>query len=189
LKKKNQNNKLLNRRNQFINALKNPDTQETAFNKLLSDYKERLYWHVRKIVIDHNDADDVLQNTFLKVFENIDKFKGNSSIYTWMFRIATNESLNCINNKAKKFGVSNEEWISKKSDELESDPYFDGGEMELKLHRAMSRLPEKQRMVFNMRYFEEMKYENISEILGTSEGGLKASYHHAVKKIKLFLNE
>ena len=175
--------------NQFINALKNPDTQETAFNKLLSDYKERLYWHVRKIVIDHNDADDVLQNTFLKVFENINNFKGNSSIYTWMFRIATNESLNYINKKAKKLGVSNEEWIVKKSDKLESDPYFEGGEMELKLQKAISRLPEKQRIVFNMRYFEEMKYKKISEILRKSEGGLKASYHHAVKKIKIFLNE
>ena len=175
--------------NQFINALKNPDTQETAFNKLLSDYKVRLYWHVRKIVIDHNDADDVLQNTFLKVFENINNFNGNSSIYTWMFRIATNESLNYINKKAKKLGVSNEEWIVKKSDKLESDPYFEGGEMELKLQKAISRLPEKQRIVFNMRYFEEMKYKKISEILGTSEGGLKASYHHAVKKIKIFLNE
>ena len=128
----------MTRGNQFINALKNPDTQETAFNKLLSDYKERLYWHVRKIVIDHNDANDVLQNTFLKVFENINKFKGNSSIYTWMFRIATNESLNYINKKAKKLGVSNEEWIAKKSDELESDPYFEGDEMELKLQKAIS---------------------------------------------------
>lgn len=175
--------------NQFINALKNPDTQETAFNKLLSDYKEKLYWHVRKIVIDHNDADDVLQNTFLKVFENINKFKGNSSVYTWMFRIATNESLNYINKKAKKLGVSNDELIAKKGEKLESDPYFEGDEMELKLQKAISRLPEKQRIVFNMRYFEEMKYKKISEILGTSEGGLKASYHHAVKKIKIFLNE
>ena len=175
--------------NQFINALKNPDTQETAFNKLLSDYKERLYWHVRKIVIDHNDANDVLQNTFLKVFENINKFKQNSSIYTWMFRIATNESLDFINKKAKKLGVSNEEWIAEKSNNLESDPYFNGGEMEFKLQKAISRLPEKQRIVFNMRYFEEMKYEKISEILGTSKGGLKASYHHAVKKIKTYINE
>ena len=175
--------------NQFINALKNPDTQETAFNKLLSDYKEKLYWHVRKIVIDHNDADDVLQNTFLKVFENINKFKGNSSVYTWMFRIATNESLNYINKKAKKLGVSNDELIAKKIDKLESDPYFEGDEMELKLQKAISRLPEKQRIVFNMRYFEEMKYKKISEILRTSEGGLKASYHLAVKKIKIFLNE
>ena len=104
--------------NQFINALKNSDTQEIAFNKLLSDYKERLYWHVRKIVIDHDDANDVLQNTFIKVFDNINSFKQNSSIYTWMFRIATNESLNYINKKAKKIGISNEEWIAEKSDKL-----------------------------------------------------------------------
>ena len=175
--------------NQFINALKNSDTQEIAFNKLLSDYKERLYWHVRKIVIDHDDANDVLQNTFIKVFYNINSFKQNSSIYTWMFRIATNESLNYINKKAKKIGISNEEWIAEKSDKLKSDPYFDGDEVELKLQKAISKLPEKQRIVFNMRYFEEMKYEKISEILGTSEGGLKASYHHAVKKIKTYINE
>ena len=175
--------------NQFINALKNSDTQEIAFNKLLSDYKERLYWHVRKIVIDHDDANDVLQNTFIKVFDNINSFKQNSSIYTWMFRIATNESLNYINKKAKKIGISNEEWIAEKSDKLKSDPYFDGDEVELKLQKAISKLPEKQRIVFNMRYFEEMKYEKISEILGTSEGGLKASYHHAVKKIKTYINE
>lgn len=175
--------------NQFINALKNSDTQEIAFNKLLSDYKERLYWHVRKIVIDHDDANDVLQNTFIKVFDNINSFKQNSSIYTWMFRIATNESLNYINKKAKKIGISNEEWIAEKSDKLKSDPYFDGDEAELKLQKAISKLPEKQRIVFNMRYFEEMKYEKISEILGTSEGGLKASYHHAVKKIKTYINE
>lgn len=175
--------------NQFINALKNSDTQEIAFNKLLSDYKERLYWHVRKIVIDHDDANDVLQNTFIKVFDNINTFKQNSSIYTWMFRIATNESLNYINKKAKKIGISNEEWIAEKSDKLKSDPYFDGDEAELKLQKAISKLPEKQRIVFNMRYFEEMKYEKISEILGTSEGGLKASYHHAVKKIKTYINE
>ena len=175
--------------NQFINALKNSDTQEIAFNKLLSDYKERLYWHVRKIVIDHDDANDVLQNTFIKVFDNINSFKQNSSIYTWMFRIATNESLNYINKKAKKIGISNEEWIAEKSDKLKSDPYFEGDEVELKLQKAISKLPEKQRIVFNMRYFEEMKYEKISEILGTSEGGLKASYHHAVKKIKTYINE
>ena len=179
----------MTKENQFINALKNSDTQEIAFNKLLSDYKERLYWHVRKIVIDHDDANDVLQNTFIKVFDNINSFKQNSSIYTWMFRIATNESLNYINQKAKKIGISNEEWIAKKSDKLESDPYFDGDEMELKLQKAISKLPEKQRIVFNMRYFEGMKYEKISEILGTSEGGLKASYHHAVKKIKTYINE
>ena len=175
--------------NQFINALKNPDTQENAYSKLLTDYKERLYWHIRKIVIEHDDADDVLQNTFIKVFQNIDGFKGNSSIYTWMYKIATNEALNLIKKKSKHYGVSNEEWIETKVSRLESDSYFDGDELSIRLQNAVAKLPEKQRLVFNMKYFDEMKYDNISEILGTSVGGLKASYHHAVKKIKKQINE
>ena len=175
--------------NQFINALKNPDTQENAYAKLLTDYKERLYWHIRKIVIEHDDADDVLQNTFVKVFQNINGFKGNSTIYTWMYKIATNEALNLIKKKSKHYGVSNEEWIETKVSRLESDSYFDGDELSIRLQNAVAKLPEKQRLVFNMKYFDEMKYDNISEILGTSVGGLKASYHHAVKKIKKQINE
>jgi RNA polymerase sigma-70 factor (ECF subfamily) len=179
----------LEQQNQFIEALTSPDTQEVAFKKLLNDYKEKLYWHVRKIVIDHEDADDVLQNTFIKVFENIHRFKGNSSIYTWMYKIATNEAINLLNKKSRQLGVSNEEWIEKQVAQLESDIYFDGDAMQLKLHKAIAKLPEKQRLVFNMRYFEEIKYEKMSEILETSVGGLKASYHHAVKKIKNAINE
>ena len=175
--------------NHFIEALKSPDTRETAFKKLLADYKERLYWHIRKIVINHDDADDALQNTFIKVFEKIDTFKGNSGIYTWMYRIATNEALNLLGKKSKQLGVSNEEWIEKKTEKLESDVYFEGDVIELKLQRAIATLPEKQRLVFNMRYFEEMKYEKMAEILETSVGGLKASYHHAVSKIKSRINE
>ena len=182
-------NKTLESQNQFINALKNPETQASAFTKLLTDYKERLYWHIRKIVIEHDDADDVLQNTFVKVFQNINGFKGNSSIYTWMYKIATNEALNLIKKKSKHYGVSNEEWIETKVSRLESDSYFDGDELSIRLQIAVAKLPEKQRLVFNMKYFDEMKYDNISEILGTSVGGLKASYHHAVKKIKKQINE
>ena len=182
-------NKTLESQNQFINALKNPETQASAFTKLLADYKERLYWHIRKIVIEHDDADDVLQNTFVKVFQNINGFKGNSSIYTWMYKIATNEALNLIKEKSKHYGVSNEEWIETKVSRLESDSYFDGDELSIRLQIAVAKLPEKQRLVFNMKYFDEMKYDNISEILGTSVGGLKASYHHAVKKIKKQINE
>ena len=156
---------------------------------MLADYKERLYWHIRKIVIEHDDADDVLQNTFIKVFQNINGFKGNSSIYTWMYKIATNEALNLIKKKSKHYGVSNEEWIETKVSRLESDSYFDGDELSIRLQIAVAKLPEKQRLVFNMKYFDEMKYDNISEILGTSVGGLKASYHHAVKKIKKQINE
>lgn len=179
----------MEQQNQFIKALSSPETQEMAFKKLLTDYKERLYWHIRKIVIDHEDADDVLQNTFIKVFENISKFKGNSNIFTWMYRIATNESLSFLGKKARHLGISNEEWIEKQVENLESDVFFDGDEMQLKLQKIIATLPEKQRLVFNMRYFEEMKYEKMSEILETSLGGLKASYHHAVKKIKNKINE
>ena len=179
----------MKQQNQFIKSLLSPETQEVAFKKLLADYKERLYWHIRKIVINHEDADDVLQNTFIKVFENVSKFKGNSNIYTWMYKIATHESLNLLSKKSRKLGISNEEWIEKQADQLESDVYFEGDAMQLKLQKAIATLPEKQRLVFNMRYFEEMKYEKISEILETSVGGLKASYHHAVKKIKHQINE
>ena len=179
----------MKQQNQFIKSLLSPETQEVAFKKLLADYKERLYWHIRKIVINHEDADDVLQNTFIKVFENVSKFKGNSNIYTWMYKIATNESLNLLSKKSRKLGISNEEWIEKQADQLESDVYFEGDAMQLKLQKAIATLPEKQRLVFNMRYFEEMKYEKMSEILETSVGGLKASYHHAVKKIKHEINE
>lgn len=179
----------MEQQNQFIKALSSPETQEMAFKKLLTDYKERLYWHIRKIVIDHEDADDVLQNTFIKVFENISKFKGNSNIFTWMYRIATNESLSFLGKKARHLGISNEEWIEKQVENLETDVFFDGDEMQLKLQKIIATLPEKQRLVFNMRYFEEMKYEKMSEILETSVGGLKASYHHAVKKIKNKINE
>lgn len=179
----------LEQQNQFIKALSAPETQEIAFKKLLAEYKERLYWHIRKIVIDHHDADDVLQNTFIKVFENIGKFKGKSSIYTWMYKIATNESLNLLSIKSRQLGISNEEWIEEQASKLKSDVYFEGDEIQFKLQKAIATLPEKQRLVFNMRYFEEMKYDKISEILETSVGGLKASYHHAVKKIKNHINE
>lgn len=179
----------MKQQNQFIKSLLSPETQEVAFKKLLADYKERLYWHIRKIVINHEDADDVLQNTFIKVFENVSKFKGNSNIYTWMYKIATNESLNLLSKKSRKLGISNEEWIEKQADQLESDVYFEGDAMQLKLQKAIATLPEKQRLVFNMKYFEEMKYEKMSEILETSVGGLKASYHHAVKKIKHQIND
>ena len=179
----------MEQQNQFIKALLSPETQEIAFKKLLADYKERLYWHIRKIVIDHEDGDDVLQNTFIKVFENVSKFKGKSNIYTWMYRIATHESLNFLGKKSRQLGLSNGEWIEKKVANLETDVFFNGDEMQLKLHKIVATLPEKQRLVFNMRYFEEMKYDKMSKILETSTGGLKASYHLAVKKIKNKINE
>ena len=168
----------------FVKALKQSDSKDEAFNRLVQEYKERLYWHIRKIVLDHDDANDVVQNTFIKVHLNIENFNENSTLFTWMYRIATNEALNFIKSKAKKIGLKNEEWIEAIADNLEADPFFDGDEAALILQKEISKLPEKQRIVFNMRYFDRMNYDSISEILDTSVGALKASYHHAVKKIK-----
>ena len=180
---------MLKQQSIFIIALRDPLTKDEAFKKLVSEYKERLYWHIRKLVLDHDDAHDVVQNTFIKIYLNIDKFRENSSLYTWMYRIATNESLNFINSKAAKMGLQNTEWIEAKADGLMADSYFDGDEAALKLQKMVARLPEKQRIVFNMKYFDNMTYEAISEVLDTSVGALKASYHHAVKKIKTELND
>ena len=168
----------------FVKALKQSDSKDEAFTRLVQEYKERLYWHIRKIVLDHDDANDVVQNTFIKVHLNIENFNENSTLFTWMYRIATNEALNFIKSKAKKIGLKNEEWIEAIADNLEADPFFDGDEAALILQKEISKLPEKQRIVFNMKYFDGMNYDSISEILDTSVGALKASYHHAVKKIK-----
>ena len=173
----------------FVNALRNSETKEKAFKRLVSEYNERLYWHIRKLVLDHDDAHDVIQNTFIKIHLNIDNFRETSSLYTWMYRIATNESLNFINSKAKKIGLKNQEWIEAKADGLKADSYFDGNDAAHNLQKMIARLPEKQRIVFNMRYFDNMSYKDISKILDTSVGALKASYHHAVKKIKIILND
>ena len=168
----------------FIESLRNPKTQDQAFSVLVEQNKERLYWHIRKIVLDHYDSDDVLQNTFLKIYKNIGKFKGDSRLFTWMYRIATNESLTFLKQKSRKLGVQSNEYIHDKAQNLRSDPYFDGDEIALELQKAIASLPDKQRLVFQMKYQESMKYKVISAILGTSIGALKTSYHHAVKKIK-----
>jgi RNA polymerase sigma-70 factor (ECF subfamily) len=174
----------------FIERLKAKDTQEKAFRELISLYKERLYWHIRKIVIIHDDADDVLQNTFVKVFRNIDKFKGNSKLFSWIYRIATNEAISHLNRRSKLNKIDNIELQNQIIENLYADEYFDGNEIQLKLQMALATLPQKQRIVFNMKYFDNMKYTDISDILDTSVGGLKASYHHARKKIGQFiLNE
>lgn len=171
----------------FILRLKDTKTKDAAFRELLSLYKERLYWHIRKIVISHDDADDVLQNTFIKVYRNIDKFKGDSKLYSWLYRIATNESITHINKNAKRMQISNEEHQKLAIDNLKADVYFEGDEIQLKLQNAIASLPQKQQLVFNMKYFDDFKYKEIAEILETSEGALKASYHIAVKKIESFL--
>lgn len=156
---------------------------------MVNTYKERLYWHIRRIVMNHDDADDVLQNTFIKVYRSIEGFKGDSKLYSWMYRIATNESLTFLKQKSKKLGVSSNELQETLVQNLESDVYFEGNEIQLKLQKALATLPEKQKLVFNMKYFQEMKYEEISEVLETSVGGLKASYHLAVKKIESYLTD
>ena len=174
---------------EFILQLLNPKTQNNAFQKLLSDYKRPLYNHIRNIVLDHDDANDVLQNTFIKVFQNLNNFKGESKLYSWIYRIATNEAITFINKKAKISGANSGELKSKIVENLEADTHFDGNEIQIKLQKAILTLPEKQQLVFKMRYFEEIKYEEMSTILGTSVGALKASYHLAVKKIEKFMNE
>jgi len=171
----------------LVAQLKNPDTQEQAFRNLMSLYKERLYWHIRKIVLSHDDADDVLQNTFIKVFKNIHSFKENSKLYSWMYRIATNESITFINKKATKLHVDISELQHKMGEDLQEDPNYSGDEIQQLLQKAIFSLPQKQQLVFNMKYYDEMKYSDISEVLGTSVGALKASYFHAVKKIEEFL--
>ncbi|MFD1292432.1 RNA polymerase sigma factor [Lutibacter holmesii] len=171
----------------LVAQLKNPKTQEQAFRNLMSLYKKRLYWHIRKIVISHDDADDVLQNTFIKVFKNIHKFNEESKLFSWMYRIATNESITFINAKAKKKHVDISELQNQLVNELSNDIYFSGDEIQQKLQKAIITLPKKQQLVFNMKYFDEMKYSDMSEILETSVGALKASYFHAVKKIEKYL--
>ncbi|NQX84424.1 MAG: RNA polymerase sigma factor [Flavobacteriaceae bacterium] len=177
----------MNTEQEFLNRLKSPNHKEKAFRELITLYKERLYWHIRKIVISHNDTDDVLQNTFIKIFGSIDNFKGESKLYSWMYRIATNESITFINKNAKRQQISNEELQQHTLNNLQSDMYFDGDEIQLKLQKAIATLPQKQQLVFNMKYFDDLKYKEISEILETSEGALKASYHIAVKKIEAYL--
>lgn len=171
---------------QLIEALQSTK-KELAFKQLITTYKKRLYWHIRKIVINHDDADDVLQNTFIKVYKNIDGFKGDSKLYSWLYRIATNESITFINNKAKRNGITSEEFQEQVIENLKSDVYFEGDEIQLKLQKAIGTLPEKQRLVFTMKYFDDLTYDELSEILETSVGALKASYHLAVKKITTFL--
>jgi len=174
---------------ELLVMFRNPDTKHYAFNLLVRKYQERLYWQVRKIVISHDDADDVIQNTFLKVWGGLENFREDSQLFTWLYRIATNEALTFLKKKRTKLFLPIVDVEQQLARTLEGDPFIDGDSTALKLQKALLKLPEKQRLVFNMKYFEEMKYEEISEILGTSVGALKASFHHAVKKIEKFLEE
>lgn len=172
---------------ELLNRLRDSEQRNYAFNLLVRQYQERVYWHIRRMVIDHDDADDVMQNTFIKAWRNIDKFRGDSALFTWLYRIATNEALTFLKKKRQRFFLPLVDVEHELSSLLDEGAGFSGEEIERKLQKAILTLPEKQRLVFNMKYFDELKYEDMSEILGTSVGALKASYHHAVKKIEKFL--
>ncbi|HAX94945.1 MAG TPA: RNA polymerase subunit sigma-70 [Prolixibacteraceae bacterium] len=173
---------------EIMSRLKSSKEKDRAFQLLVTKYQERLYWHIRKIVLNHDDSDDVLQNTFLKIWRNIDSFREESSLFTWLYRIATNEALTYLNQLKRKSATPMNEVSEYLQQNLEADEYFDGDDIQLKLQNAILTLPEKQRLVFNMRYFDEMPYQEMSEILETSVGALKASYHHAAKKVEDYLN-
>ena len=172
-----------------IALLQDPTRQREAFERIVRTYSEQLYWQIRRLVLSHDDANDILQNTFIKAWTNIDYFRGDAKMSTWLYRIAFNESLTFLNKQRANSQLSIDDTDTEMLNKLESDPYFDGDETQKIFIEAIKRLPEKQQMVFNLKYFKEMKYEEIAEILGTSIGGLKASYHHAVKKIETFLEK
>ena len=173
---------------ELLDKFGNLDTRNFAFNQLMQKYQQKVYWHIRKMVIDHDDANDLTQETFIKAWQALQNFRGDAQLFTWLYRIATNECLNFLNKKKRRFflpiGDVEEELLEK----LAANPVISGDEIQLKLQKAILKLPNKQRIVFNMKYFDDLKYEDIAEITGTSVGALKASYHHAVHKIEEFLN-
>lgn len=171
----------------ILDKLRDPESRASGFDLLVQSYQKNLYWHIRKMVIDHDESDDLLQEVFIKVWKNIDKFRGDSNLYTWLYKIASNECLNHLNKKKKRFFISFQDTKSELVNKLSNSSYIEADEIQLKLQKALLKLPDKQRLVFNMKYFEDMKYEEIAEITDTSVGSLKASYHLAVKKIEEFL--
>ena len=172
---------------EIIALLQDASRQREAFECIVKEYSEQLYWQIRRMVLSHDDANDILQNTFVKAWMNIDYFRGDAKMSTWLYRIALNECLTFLNKQRANAQLSIDDIQAEMANKLETDPYFDGDETQKIFLNAVHSLPEKQQMVFNLKYFKEMKYEEISEILGTSIGALKASYHHAVKKIVNFL--
>ena len=170
----------------LLRMMRNPETRERGFRIFIELYQEKTYWHIRRMVLSHEDANDVIQNTFIKAYKHLNSFNEDSKLYTWIYRIATNESISFLRKKQK----NNKDSLDESPgvyEQLKADPYFDGDHSSLLLQEATARLPEKQKLVFQMRYFEDMNYKDISEILETSIGSLKASYHHAVKKVEAFL--
>ena len=166
----------------------NPDTRRNAFNMMVKKYQQKVYWIVRKMVVDHDDANDVTQDVFIKAWSALENFRGDAQLYTWLYRIASNEAINFLNKKKKRFFIPIHDITHELEEKLEADPLLGGDEIQSKLQKALLKLPEKQRLVFNFKYYDDMSYEEISEITGTSVGALKASYHFAVKKIEEYLN-
>lgn len=172
---------------ELLYQFKEPATRERAFTAIVKKYQERMYWHIRRLVVDHDDANDVLQNVFIKVWNALDKFREDSQLYTWLYRIATNEALTFLEQLKKRNTVSLSDEAEGLSNRVKADTNFDANRLEWKLQVAIQQLPEKQRVVFNLRYYDEMPYQEMSRVLDTSEGALKASYHHAAKKIEEFI--
>lgn len=172
---------------ELLIQFRNSETKEAAFTAIIKKYQEKLYWHIRRMVVDHDDANDVLQNVFIRVWNGLENFREDAQLYTWLYRIATNESLTFLEQQKKRSAVSLSDVETGLSNKIKADKHFDPNRLEWKLQVAIQQLPEKQRLVFNLRYYDEMPYEEMSRILETSEGALKASYHHAVKKIEEYI--
>ena len=173
---------------ELLSKIRNPETRNYGFNLLVREYQKRVYWHVRKMVIDHDDADDLTQEVFIKIHRHIDGFREDAQLFTWIYRIATNECLSFLQRKKRRFFLPIGDLEGELTTKLQSSAALSGDEIQFKLQKALLKLPDKQRMVFNMKYFDDLPYEQISEITDTSVGALKASYHHAVKKIEDFLS-
>lgn len=177
----------MNQDTALVKRLKTPSEKDSAFTDLVKKYQEKLYWHIRRMVVNHDDVNDVLQNSFIKVWNALDNFREDSQLYTWLYRIATNESLSFLAQKNRKQADSFDDISESYANQVKADANFDANQLEWKLQLAIQQLPEKQKLVFGLRYFDEMSYEQMSKILDTSEGALKASYHHAAKKIEEFI--
>jgi len=172
---------------ELLEAFKDPLKKEQAFTSIIKKYQEKLYWHIRRMVVEHEDANDVLQNVFIRVWNGLSNFREDAQLYTWLYRIATNESLSFLEQQKKRAAVPFGDVEEGLSNKIKADKHFDPNKLEWKLQLAIQQLPEKQRAVFTLRYYDEMPYEEMSRVLETSEGALKASYHHAVKKIEDFI--
>lgn len=175
---------------EILEKFSNIKTRDEAFNLLLNKYQQKIYWHIRRLVIDHDDTDDLVQDVFIKVWKNLENFRSDSQLYTWIYRIATNESITFLNKQKQRNNTPLDEVSGELEETLVASSYFDGDKIQMKLQKALLTLPEKQRLIFNMKYFDDLKYEEIAAITGTSVGALKASFHIAVKKVETFmLNE